>query len=569
MFHLRRTSFLFAALMLLASISIIVAVTVLGLPRSPVAAAPLVIEAPDQPEYAVIAWNDLGMHCYNPSFQELAVLPPWNTLYAQVFQIADPPILVTTGVTVTFFFENNTYSMGKTDFWDISPYRGVQNAQWLFGLADPLPPNVGLTGVGLSGEMEPEGDHFKAEGIPLTEYSDGALNVREPYQLATVLVHDAVTGQELARVQPVAPVSTEMHCENCHYDGGPGNEDVATGNVFQNILTTHDRENGDEYPPGYDLLMDSRPVLCAWCHASPALGASGEPDIPNFSEAIHGEHAGKIPSTQAGCYNCHPGPETECQRDVMFSDFGMTCPDCHGTLSDVANKTTPWFEEPRCDNAACHGTDFAQDDPLYRLSRGHGGFYCEACHDSTHAIAPSIEPRDALKFIQLQGHEGTLSECTACHATPPDGPGPHGLTAPEAPAWEKEVWIEGVMVPPLSQPLLVPPGGMVEVVDRIQVSGEPTPAYTLAAEWSHSLNLVDYQAPAGTVATTPSTLQWTMTDGPAGTWYTLTRTYVLTTTGGAISTLSDTLTAEGRIEPNTMLVRFQTGHPLYLPLVVR
>ena len=31
-------------------------------------------------DYIVIGWNDLGMHCYNPDFQDLAVLPPYNTL---------------------------------------------------------------------------------------------------------------------------------------------------------------------------------------------------------------------------------------------------------------------------------------------------------------------------------------------------------------------------------------------------------------------------------------------------------------------------------------------------------
>ena len=41
--------------------------------------------------YVVIGWNDLGMHCYNHDFQDLAVLPPYNTLWAQVIQRGDPP----------------------------------------------------------------------------------------------------------------------------------------------------------------------------------------------------------------------------------------------------------------------------------------------------------------------------------------------------------------------------------------------------------------------------------------------------------------------------------------------
>ena len=29
--------------------------------------------------YKILAWNDLGMHCYNRDFSDLAVLPPYNT----------------------------------------------------------------------------------------------------------------------------------------------------------------------------------------------------------------------------------------------------------------------------------------------------------------------------------------------------------------------------------------------------------------------------------------------------------------------------------------------------------
>ncbi|HRA66468.1 MAG TPA: hypothetical protein PL187_10635, partial [Caldilinea sp.] len=37
-------------------------------------------------EYVVLGWNDLGMHCYNRDFQNLAVLPPYNNLWAQVIK---------------------------------------------------------------------------------------------------------------------------------------------------------------------------------------------------------------------------------------------------------------------------------------------------------------------------------------------------------------------------------------------------------------------------------------------------------------------------------------------------
>ena len=99
----------------------------------------------------------------------------------------------------------------------------------------------------------------------------------------------------------------------------------------------------------------------------------------------------------------------------------MTCISCHGTIQKVSQNPNPWLNEPRCDN--CHNTP--QNNALYRFSTGHGGLYCEACHDSTHAIAPSRVKNDGLKFIALQGSNGPLEKCTVCHATDPGSGGPH------------------------------------------------------------------------------------------------------------------------------------------------
>jgi len=377
-------------------------------------------------DYVVLAWNDLGMHCYNRNFRDLAVLPPFNNLWAQVIKKGDPPSIVTTGIRVVFSFADNTYSVGKSNFWDTSPYRPVQNAQWLFSLPSPLPNNIGLTGTGMSGPMVQSGDHFEAKGIPLTEFRDSAPNTPYPYMVATVIVYDTASQQELARTHPVAPVSTEMHCDYCHYDHGPGNEDIATGVVEQNILTKHDSEKVNEYPPGHQgALMTRRPVLCAECHASNALGAPGVTGLPSLSNAMHEKHDGIVPDTLQGCYSCHPGPQTQCLRDVMSTSKQIYCVDCHGTMLNVSRNTNPWLVEPRCDSPQCHGSTYQQDQPLYRNSREHGGVYCEACHDSTHAIAPSREPNDAIKFMEWQGRPGRI-KCSVCHTTWPTAPGPHG-----------------------------------------------------------------------------------------------------------------------------------------------
>lgn len=372
--------------------------------------------------YVVLSWNDLGMHCYNRDFQDLAVLPPFNTLWAQVVKVGDPPQIVTEGVKVTYSFPDNSTSVNKSNFWVYD--------QDLFGV--DLPPDIGLTGKGLSGEMDKHGDYFAAEGIPLTEFRDSDLVNPYPYQLAQVIVYETASNKELARSTVVAPVSTEMNCDDCHYDGGI--DGVATGSVERNILVLHDKERWQDYPPGHEGKLDERrPVLCAECHVSNALPGFGVQSVPNLSKAIHDKHNEHVLAGQDGCYQCHPGPQTQCLRGVMSNKHQMDCLDCHGGMEQVKENPNPWLNEPRCDNADCHGSAYQQDQALYRLSKEHGGIYCAGCHDSPHAIAPGRETNDGIKFMDLQGSYDTLKTCTVCHATEPIGDGPHGAGPPFVP----------------------------------------------------------------------------------------------------------------------------------------
>ncbi|MCX5707706.1 MAG: hypothetical protein NTY14_01790, partial [Candidatus Omnitrophica bacterium] len=102
---------------------------------------------PQEPKYIVLAWNTLGMHCYNQDYQDLAILPPFNTIWAQVIKVGKPPQIVTKSLIVEYYFKDNTYSAGKpgsldkTNFW-----KYVKN---LFGVE--LEPDKGLAGKGLTG----------------------------------------------------------------------------------------------------------------------------------------------------------------------------------------------------------------------------------------------------------------------------------------------------------------------------------------------------------------------------------------------------------------------------------
>jgi hypothetical protein len=188
------------------------------------------------------------------------------------------------------------------------------------------------------------------------------------------------------------------------------------------------------------------------------------------------------------CYQCHPGKVTKCLRGAMGAG-GVVCQDCHGDMKQVGNdfsaglpakggldlsKRVPWAVEPKCQS--CHVGDaksvttmnrsdylvaadgirnlmaytkssaaaaavklvdaptsrFAENQKLYRLSKGHGGVLCQGCHGGTHAEwpNPNASANDNIAAAQLQGHSGTLIECTTCHAAGSLGltlNGPHGM----------------------------------------------------------------------------------------------------------------------------------------------
>jgi len=89
-------------------------------------------------------------------------------------------------------------------------------------------------------------------------------------------------------------------------------------------------------------------------------------------------------------------------------------------------------------------TRFAENaNTLYRFSKGHGGIACEGCHNSTHAIWPNPDDlhNDNVASRQVQGHTGTLVECSACHGARTVAlglNGPHGMHAVNDRRWSDE-----------------------------------------------------------------------------------------------------------------------------------
>ena len=387
----------------------------------------------------------------------------------------------------------NTTSRNKTNFWDyVLPLFGVSPPvdEGLLGATMPGPQNTpqtlgmfnaqtkwfAATGIPITSQD----DNFQLNSYPLMSVQ--AFNISS-----------APISQPINVVIPVSDEMHCSTCHATNGDAAESvtaaRYSIAAWSANadpelqyrENILILHDAVNGGN-------LASSTPVLCSSCHYSPALDLSGAGPQGSqagrmfFSRAIHSRHgrtlSGNLPDAtnpaiipDAGistCYYCHPGSVTQCLRGAMGS-AGIICQNCHGGLIAIAgvfplagNGTRiPWVNEPKCQS--CHTGDavdhqgnsirllqaydpadpaatptpatnkrFAeQDNTLFKDSVGHGGMACEACHNGPHAIWPVGNPQanDNVAAVQLQGHAGTIIECTTCHADSLQLTvnGPHGM----------------------------------------------------------------------------------------------------------------------------------------------
>jgi hypothetical protein len=406
-------------------------------------------------EYTLLTWNDLGMHCISDGDKWFVLLPPANTLEAQLIKRGPTPEIITENVELSYKVEDGFANPAKhIDFW--------KYAEYYFG--NKLKKNIGLSGNGLQGQFhfDSKRNGFIAEMIPVAPYNDnGDYN---PYPQFYIEAKDKITGKVLASTKAVAPVSTEMGCKNCHGGGWRVNNGAGIADeTAVNILKTHDRLNKTDL---YASAAGGKPLLCQSCHSDPALGATGKPGINNLSASMHGWHANYM-HVEGGkaCAMCHPASangSTRCSRGVHAS-LGMNCTDCHGTLSDHAasllknqlqNRSaekllknlktvsvasisdvaarTPWIQEPDC--KSCH-VDFRKPlqkasfnkwndafSQLYRMRTDEMGLRCIGCHNSTHSEYPSSNiynvNRDNTQPMQYSGKPlpiGSEASCKVCH----------------------------------------------------------------------------------------------------------------------------------------------------------
>ena len=61
------------------------------------------------PPYTLTAWSELGMHCDDgKDYSIFSVLPPYNVIHSQLIKKGEPPVPITTGVTVSYIATADT-----------------------------------------------------------------------------------------------------------------------------------------------------------------------------------------------------------------------------------------------------------------------------------------------------------------------------------------------------------------------------------------------------------------------------------------------------------------------------
>ena len=457
-----------------------------GIAASPPASESRAPAAASTTGYALLAWSELGMHCMDgKDYSVFSVLPPYNVIHAQLVQKTEPPIIINTGVTITYQATADTKksfdssSSTKTNFWTYVKTLFLVNPAPETGLAGYKTQSTKANNLSYNATT----GYWEAVGIPTVPYDD--KGVWNPYPMAIVTAKDS-SGRVLATAKIVLAVSDEMTCKNCHASGTDAAAEPASGWVYNsdpakdpklNILKKHDdRWNISSYLPQlqkagynyqsslYQTATSGTPVLCAACHSDNALGASGLSGIKSLSQDMHGLHGPPVnPATGItldnttddlnSCYLCHPGPVTQCKRGAMNK---TTCANCHGNVSYVSTATrNPWIIEPACQ--MCHNSSqrytttfdtnglwrqttdqtFATNSnvpvngaDLYRFSKGHGNLFCSGCHGSPHAESPTLQANDSVYPKHLQGYVAKITECNTCHTgtlTATSDGGPHGV----------------------------------------------------------------------------------------------------------------------------------------------
>lgn len=324
--------------------------------------------------FAVLAANDLGMHCADLDYQIFSILPPFNVVHAQVIKKGTKPMLLDNNTVDVYYSgasslldpagagSTNTYSVGstyKSNFWELAnrnqsygtqAYRRLYpSVSFLASALDsfaPLANNVGLPvpdpnkfpGLAIGQQAMPAAgpqifdrfdanlvffknfpfggtitgtNWFSADGIPILPRDDkGAQNPYPLLRVSAIRKGAAASVAPLAKVDIVVPVASEADCQNCH----AAVSDFGSGRATDFARTT-------KYASGLLWSIES------------ASAAPGPETLQNAAKInilrLHdAKHGSKYVSSATGAANrCLSGNEASC----LDTRRTIQCAQCHYT----------------------------------------------------------------------------------------------------------------------------------------------------------------------------------------------------------------------------------------------
>jgi hypothetical protein len=289
-------------------------------------------------------------------------------------------------------------------------------------------PALDLAQVGPKG---PENDPANANGRDQVKHKSMS-NVMHSHHASTGLFPDMppaiVNGAR--RSQQTTQTILEQTCYSCH----PGKRTQCMRGAMANGGLVCQDCHGQMRHVGDDFTRDVSPQnpgafeLAADFYTNPAT-----PRVPWANEPGCGScHTGYANNNLAGTAGTLVNPaDTLGNRDGIRLLAAYRQGDAKATPIVPTNKAFAEDVVTADDNPAAAG-----NPKLYRVSNGHGGLFCQACHGSTHAEWPTANPNanDNIPASQLQGHSGYIAECQVCHeptdaSLPLGNNGPHGMHA--------------------------------------------------------------------------------------------------------------------------------------------
>lgn len=324
--------------------------------------------------FAVLAANDLGMHCADLDYQIFSILPPFNVIHAQVIKKGSTPAIVDSNSVDVYYSaasnaldpaganSTNTFSVGsvyKSNFWELASRNqsyGTEAYRRLYPSTGsltsaldsyaPLADNVGLPvpdpnafpllvisqqGMPVSGPQLferfdanlaffanfPFGgtitgtNWFSADGIPILPKDDqGRLNSYPLMRVGAVTKGAEAGSTPLAKVDIVVPVASEADCQNCHAAAA----DSGSGRAADFATTT-------KYASGIPWAIET----AAHAPGPETLQNAAKINILRLHDAKHG--AKYVSSATGTATPCNNGTEASC----LDTRRAIQCSQCHYT----------------------------------------------------------------------------------------------------------------------------------------------------------------------------------------------------------------------------------------------